>query len=162
MLFAQLHEQKNVLSRLFWLSKWLLSLVKCLNSDLILSKGKLSTKLRVNDYIHGNSLNWGVTNTMNCVGVKLSCTIMRFAWVYIILIVILVIVYTDMRLRTIISAFSYQYTMSMTDEYEYEIHHRHCCWRSKLLNSHTRAAIWACDKRSWSKVGHTASKSNSQ
>ena len=22
--------------------------------------------------------------------------------------------------------------------------------------------IWACDKRSWSKVGHTASKSNSQ
>ena len=31
-----------------------------------------------------------------------------------------------------------------------------------IILLHGRLHIWACDKRSWSKVGHTASKSNSQ
>ena len=33
---------------------------------------------------------------------------------------------------------------------------------SSLIDHTTHSYLWACDKRSWSKVGHTASKSNSQ
>ena len=34
-------------------------------------------------------------------------------------------------------------------------------WSSSSTFWHRLICIWACDKRSWSKVGHTASKSNS-